>query len=279
VGFEAGGGAGQGKKAGRLTLPSPAWSAPPLIGNPRGVQRRLPPWCIPTLTLPLPVRGRRLPGITLGAKAHAANQLGVPMAGHRNAVVALCWLSMALFVVLLAVNGYLTAKLGRAYVSAARQQRLAAQQAAMAGGGAGIQMASPFPGAPYGAPPGAYPAAPGPYPTAYPHAWGAPQAVPAYGYPPNGWQAAAPPPGAPWGAAPPGPPLTHAVVGGVPVAAPGVPAPLAAGTASPAPAQPAAAGAGVAGYPVVGPRGAGAGEGPSSGVPPADAPGGKPAAL
>lgn len=41
------------------------------------------------------------PGITLGAKAAAANAAGLDRMGQRNAVVAMCWLSMVLFAVLL----------------------------------------------------------------------------------------------------------------------------------------------------------------------------------
>jgi hypothetical protein len=202
------------------------------------------------------------PGITLGSSAAQANAQGAPKDGHRNAVVALCWVSMVLFAALLAINGYLTLKLGRAYVSAARQQ----QQYAQNGGPGGIQMASPVfpPGGPfYSADPNAAP----------PPAWGAP----AYGYPaaaaPGGWPApgvVAPPGGGPApGQAPPpgawppaagagpyggGPPMTQAVVGGG--AAPGYP-PV----------------SGAPGYPPVG--GAGAGPGPSSGLAGQPAPGDK----
>lgn len=41
-------------------------------------------------------------GITLGAKAAGANAAGLERMGQRNAVVAMCWLSVALFAVLLA---------------------------------------------------------------------------------------------------------------------------------------------------------------------------------
>lgn len=128
---------------------------------------------------------------------------------------------MALFCILLIVNGYLTLKLGRAYVSAARMQQQQQQQY-----GPGIQMASPFPGG------GPAPYPNGGMPAGYPPAWGAPQGAPAYGYP-------AAPQASPWGMGPPqghpggvagppppgmqgapgpyhtgGPPIMHAVVGG-----------------------------------------------------------------
>ncbi|GBF99294.1 hypothetical protein Rsub_12054 [Raphidocelis subcapitata] len=180
-------------------------------------------------------------GITLSSRAAVANGVGLPKAGHRNAVVAMAWLSVVLFLVLLAVNAYLTLKLGRAYVSIARLRQQQQQQAG------GIQMASPF--GPAGGAGAAYPG--GPYPGAPPPAWGAPHGVPAYGVP-AGYAGAAP--GAYPGASPYGPPLTQAVVG-APAGAYSVPyamptAAHGAGPSSGAAAASAAAGGGGADKPL-----------------------------
>jgi hypothetical protein len=50
--------------------------------------------------------------ITLGLRASEANSMGIPQQSARNSVVALCWLSAAMFLALLVTNLVLIKKLG-----------------------------------------------------------------------------------------------------------------------------------------------------------------------
>lgn len=105
-------------------------------------------------------------GITLGLRSSEANAAGIHQAGARNAVVALCWISAALFLVLLCTNFVLIKRLGKAYKAAAQQmqQHLTAQPVPgyAAQPGTGLQMGM------MGGSPAGYP------PQAPPQQWGAP---------------------------------------------------------------------------------------------------------
>eukprot|EP00882_Tetradesmus_deserticola_P003267 GHRQ01003461.1.p1 GENE.GHRQ01003461.1~~GHRQ01003461.1.p1 ORF type:complete len:345 (+),score=135.24 GHRQ01003461.1:159-1193(+) len=81
--------------------------------------------------------------ITLGLRAGEANSAGMPQQSARNAIVALSWLSAAMFLALLLTNLVLIKKLGKAYKAAHQQlqQRLTAYPVAGAAP-QGIQMAA-----------------------------------------------------------------------------------------------------------------------------------------
>ncbi|KAF6257887.1 hypothetical protein COO60DRAFT_1175149 [Scenedesmus sp. NREL 46B-D3] len=130
--------------------------------------------------------------ITLGLRAGEANRVGIPQQSARNAIVALSWLSAAMFLALLLTNLVLIKKLGKAYKAAHQQlqQRLTAYPVAGAAP-QGIQMAAypPQPGM-YGAAAAHTDAAGPPQPMQQQQQWGPPP-----GYPTSPPQAGAAPTG------------------------------------------------------------------------------------
>eukprot|EP00879_Flechtneria_rotunda_P011470 GHRR01011983.1.p1 GENE.GHRR01011983.1~~GHRR01011983.1.p1 ORF type:complete len:228 (+),score=67.73 GHRR01011983.1:857-1540(+) len=105
-------------------------------------------------------------GITLGIRASDANSQRIARQDARNAVVALCWISAALFLALLVTNLILIKKLGRAYKEAAQQMQqhmTAYPLASVVQMGPVGQHGQPMQyGTPYG-PPGNYGYSPQPY--------------------------------------------------------------------------------------------------------------------